>query len=183
MRRGCTFGAQAPDALEQCNGPFSSICTDRDNAPRAHGHRGQLFDAVAQDSRAGRAKGVAERDGTTAGIDPVDRKATHIKVYTGFSAPIDRILCSFEVRDQLRGERFVDLPYGYATVKHGRELSQLLEGGITPGTPSRGTARMASHRGTPRHYQSATEGRATCHDSGDPRCAARRSSLSTRQTI
>jgi hypothetical protein len=61
----------------------SSICTDRDNAPRARGHRGQLFDA-----RAGNAKGVAERGGATVRIDPVDRKATHIKVYTGFSAPI-----------------------------------------------------------------------------------------------
>jgi hypothetical protein len=86
MRRGCTVGPQALDPLLQCNGPSSSICTDRDNAPRARGHRGQLFDA-----RAGNAKGVAERDGATVGIDPVDRKATHIKVYTGFSAPIDRI--------------------------------------------------------------------------------------------
>lgn len=141
---------------------MSSICTDRDNAPRAHGHRGQLFDAVAQDSRAGRAKGVAERDGATAGIDPVDRKATHIKVYTGFSAPIDRILCSFEVRDQLRGERFVDLPYGYATVKHGRELSQLLEGGITPGTPHGGrqgwrvsVARLVTTNPRPKEEQRA----------------------------
>jgi hypothetical protein len=102
MRRGCTFGAQALDALEQCNGPLSSICTDRDNAPRARGHRGQLFYALAQDSRAGSAKGVAECDGATVGIDPVDRKATHVKVYTGFSAPIDRIERSFEARDQLR---------------------------------------------------------------------------------
>lgn len=202
--------AQALDPLEQCNGPLFSICTDRDNAPRARGHRGQLFDALAQDARAGSAKGVAERDGATVGIDPVDRKATHIKVYTGFSVPIGRIGCSFYVRDQLRGERSVDLPCGYlfgpqpipgkqsrngtrgghrhtvgakidrrhfpvdqlehgsdtgppqtffvsnpdrcravsqrqgvsgseraraATVKHGRELSQLLERRIRPGTP------------------------------------------------
>jgi hypothetical protein len=89
--------------------PLSLICTDRDNASRARGHRGQLFDALAQDWYAGSAKGVAELDGATVGIDPVDRKASHIKVYTGFSAPLDRIGCSFEVRDQLRGERFVDL--------------------------------------------------------------------------
>jgi hypothetical protein len=113
MRRGCTFGARALDPLEQCNGTMSSICTDRDNAPRARGHRGRLFDALAQDARAGSAKGVAERDGATVGIDPVDRQATHIKVYTGFSVPTGRIGRSFEVRDQLRGERFLDLPYRY----------------------------------------------------------------------
>jgi len=53
---------------------------------------------------------MTEGDGPAMGIDTVERESPDVKIHARFLTPISRIRSGFEVGNQLRRERLVDLP-------------------------------------------------------------------------
>src|SRR3546814_5866446 len=101
------------DLLEQGDCPLAAMGTDADDGAGSDGPRPELLHRLAQVPRARCAKGVANRDRPTVGVDPIPRDGTEIHDDARLRPDPPAVLDGSDVRQYLGGEGFVDLSVIY----------------------------------------------------------------------